>query len=268
MADKHTSSDLAQAFSTVEGLGAPVASFFTIRKNRWIGVVAAIVFFLISIVILCSGLFVAFQAYAQYGMAAVSNTLRVPLLVVLSAFILGVIIIVFSMIDRRGAIAVYEGGLAYLSDKQMQTRRWDEIGQFYVSIKKSLWGDTDYFYMIKNQDGSRFSFDNHFENVGELGRLVSENITPLQYQSAAASYNDGKDVFFGRVAFNQTTIKINNKSFAWGDVERITLQKGNLRVFKKDGNFLSHASISAASIPNLDTLLLMTEQIAGIEIGA
>jgi hypothetical protein len=268
MPNKRTSVDFSQAFSTVEGLGAPVAYFSSIPKSRTVGITAAVILFLTSLVIFCSGAITAYQVYTQYGIAVVSNTLRAPVLIALLVLFICVLVIIFTLVERHDIVAVFEGGLAYKSEKLIQSLRWDEIAQVFVSISKGIWGGPNNLYTIKGENGLRLSIDDHFENVEEFGRLISENITPLKYQSAAANYNDGQDVLFGKVVVNQSALKINSRIFAWGEIERIRLQKGSLRVFKKDGNFLSTASIPAASIPNLDTLLLVIEQIAGIEIGA
>jgi hypothetical protein len=74
-------------------------------------------------------------------------------------------------------------------------------------------------------------------------------------------------LIFGPVAVSKAGIQIGKKTSPWMDVKQVSVQRGILKVAKKDGGRFSGASAAAASIPNLGVLLAIIHQTVDAKTG-
>ena len=150
--------------------------------------------------------------------------------------------------------------------------RWEEIGEFYLSITRNFsYGiptGTTYLYTVKKLGGGKLVFDNRFENVAAPGRPDrTEYILPIQYQLAADIYNSGQTASFGPVAISRAGLTISKKTYPWNEIEQVSVQQGIFKVSKKGGGWFSGASTPVASIPNLEAMLSIIDQVVGVKVG-
>jgi len=104
--------------------------------------------------------------------------------------------------------------------------------------------------------------------VEELAATIRKNIFPLLYDKYAQAYNGGQTCTFGPVKISKAEgIQIGKKIYPWAEVEQVAIKKGILSVKKKDGGWFSGAKATASSIPNLEVLLAIIDQVAGLHTG-
>jgi hypothetical protein len=74
-------------------------------------------------------------------------------------------------------------------------------------------------------------------------------------------------LIFGPVAVSKAGIRIGKKTYPWMDVKQVSVQRGILKVAKKDSGWFSGASAAASVIPNLSVLLNIIYQVVGLKTG-
>lgn len=55
------------------------------------------------------------------------------------------------------------------------------------------------------------------------------------------------------------------KTIPWNEVKEVSLKRGELKVSRKNGGFLSGTTVPAPSIPNLRILLAIIDQVVGLK---
>jgi len=149
--------------------------------------------------------------------------------------------------------------------------RWEEIGEFYLSIARQLSFNiptrTTYLYTVNKLGGGKLVFDNRFERIQHLGSLIGRNILPIQYKLAADVYNSGQAASFGPVVVSRAGLTVSKKTYPWTEIEQVSVQQGMFKISKKGGGWFSGASTSVASIPNLEAMLSIIDQVVGVKVG-
>jgi hypothetical protein len=262
---------LPEAFSSVTGLGTPVDYFPRNQMNRLAVSIGAAVLWLASLISCGWGLDAAYGSYQRYGPAVIYSQSYLPLFIAAGLFVGGVALIWYAIANRGKCIVVYENGLVYADRNGLQPMRWEEIGEFYLSITRNysygISTGTTYHYTIRKLNGGRLAFDNRFERVQNLGGLIGRHTLPIQYKLAADIYNSGQTASFGPVAISRAGLTVNRKTYPWNDIEQVSLQQGIFKVSKKGGGWFSGASTPVSSIPNLEAMLSIIDQVVGVKVG-
>ena len=271
MSSAPTRIELPEAFLSVTGLGTPVDFFRLSRTNRLIAPVAAAMLVIASAFSCGWGMDVAYGAYRQYGPAVIYDLSLLPFAVTLGLLLAGVGV-AWSAISNRGkCAAVYEKGLVYLDRSGLQPLRWEEVGEFYISIIRNysygVQTGTSYRYTLRKINGGRLVFDNRFERVAHLGSLIGRNTLPIQYKLAADIYNSGQTASFGPVQISRAGLTSSKKTYPWNDIGQVSVQQGLFKVSKKGGGWFSGASTPVSAIPNLEAMLSIIDQVVGVKVG-
>jgi uncharacterized protein DUF6585 len=262
---------LPEAFSSVFGLGTPVAFFPAGKGARWGGLSAAIIFLLGSFVVVGVGLFTTFSDVQQYGPAMLSKDIGAPLIFGGVLFLIALFAGWYAYTNWNRAVAVYSNGFAYNDNKGLQTWHWEEVDQFLAAITRhytnGIYTGTTYTYTLRKADGGKVVFDNRIKKVQDLGPMIERATTPNLHKRAVDAYNVGQTVLFGPVALNKGGITFGKKSYPWSEVAQVSINKGILQVSKKGGGMFSGASAAASTIPNLAVLLSIVDQVVGVKAG-
>jgi Family of unknown function (DUF6585) len=263
--------ELPEAFLSVTGLGAPVDYFPQSKSSRLTAPILAGLLIVGSIVSCGWSLDTGYGAYLHYGPAVVYDLATPPLFIAMGLFVFGIFLIGFSIANRGKSAVVYEKGLACQGRTGLESMRWEEIGEFYLSVTQHMsYGiptGTTYQYTVKQLNGGRFVFDNRYQNVQHLGGFIGRHILPIQYQLAADIYNSGQTASFGPVAISRAGLVVAKKTYPWNEIEQVSIQKGIFKVSKKGGGWFSGASTPVASIPNLEAMLSIIDQVVGVKVG-
>jgi hypothetical protein len=261
-----------KAFASVEPeLGAP-KRYFPVRRLYRTG--SLVIFFCLlggSAVVFLNGLSITYQAYQKHGPVMIEDSLTIPGIVALVLFLAGLAAGWWAFKNWSKGVAVYERGFAVHDWKGLRLWRWEEVLSITAAVLHPLGSGISagmtHTYLLTNYQNQRLILDEATAKVEELARLIQEAIYPALYDQAASQYNAGRELFFGPVIISKGGIQIGNKKVAWAEVQQVLMQQGVLKVSKKEGEWFSGASAPASAIPNLNVLLEIIQQVAGLKIG-
>ena len=256
------------------GLGAPVDYFPLSRTSRLIAPIMAAVLMIIASAITCGwGVDTGYGGYLRYGLASVYDLMSVPVIFTVGLFIGG--IATGLVCARQSAAGVWwfmKKVWSIRTAAGLQPVRWEEIGEFYLSITRQfqLWHphrDDPITTRLKSRAAGSWCSIIAIENVQHLGGLIGRNILPIQYKLAADVYNSGQTASFGPVAVSRAGLTVSKKTYPWNEIEQVSVHDGVFKVSKKGGGWFSGASTPVASIPNLEAMLSIIDQVVGVKVG-
>ena len=257
------------AFLPVIGLGVPRDYFPVKNWHRWGNLALFSLLLIGATLVFIYGVYTTFVATVQHGPAMIDDKLLGPLVIAFILFALGLLAGWGAYAHWNKGVASYERGFAYNDWKGIQIWRWEDVVLMKSAITRHytnwIYTGTTHVYTLYNRQNQRLVLSDSFENVEELAKNIDQNIFPLLYAHAADQYNTGQSVIFGLVAISKTGIVIGKKTYPWTDVKEVSIRRGILKVFKKDGGWFSGASASASVIPNLRVLLTIIRQVVSLK---
>ncbi len=257
--------------STVIDLGAPVR-YFPVRKLARIGsLVASLVSLLGGAVALMVGLVQAYSAYQQHGLVVLWEPLIVPGIISI-VLLLCAVLAGWSAYDNwKKGILLYEQGLAVRNRRGIRTWRWTEILSLKTRLTRNytngIYTGTTHAYTLMDRQNEKLVLNDAIAKVEELAASIEQNIFPLLYAPAAQQYNNGQALEFGPVAISKTGMYFGKKTIPWEEIKEVSLHHGELKISQKTGGWFSGARLPAPAIPNLQVLLAILNQVAGIKTG-
>jgi hypothetical protein len=265
-----TTPQVPNAFSDVFGLGTPLTVYPAKKTSRWGALLFALLLFAGSGVALLWGAYNAYTRSMQFGPAVAIPSLTVPWIAAAVLFLIALIVALVAFSNWRKVAVVYQSGMAYRDRKGLRAWRWDEFGSMTSAVTKhytnGVYTGTSHLYTLVKKDGERFAVNDTIAQVENLAAEIRQNIFPLLYEKFAQSYNQGQTCQFGPVQLSKASgIKVGKKAYSWDQVEQVAIQKGVLSVKKKGGGWFSGASATAASIPNLEVMLSIIDQVVGLQ---
>jgi hypothetical protein len=256
-------------FSSQSSLGGALATFPLRKGRRWAALVAALIFLAAAAGVQIYGLYLACQGWKRYGAAVVGAAISWPLAIAAGLFLLSLACAAIAYANRAKAILLHQNGFAYRDRRGLHPWRWREVAALRSAITRhevfGIHAGTMHAYTVENRSGEQITLDDSFSRVEELGRSIEENTFPLLFEQAAQQYDSGRNSSFGPVTVSKAGIQVGRKSYAWGEVQRVSIRRGVLRIAQKGGGPFSGAKIALASIPNLRVLVNIIRQVVKIE---
>jgi Family of unknown function (DUF6585) len=260
-----------EEFSNVMGLGAPREWFKPRPLSRVLNLVWSFLFLGGAAALLIYGVSDTLTAVRQHGTAVIDDRLVMPLIGALVLFLIGLALAWWSYSNWKKAAVVYERGFALFDRKGLHPWRWEEIVSLTAAVTRhytnGIYTHTTHAYTLLNRQNEKLVLTDALKNVVGLAALIEQSIFPLLYPREAERYNRGETVSFGPVAINKSGIVIGKKTYGWGEVGQVSVEKGFLKVSKKDGGWFSGTSALVSSIPNLQVLLSILSQVVGVKAG-
>jgi hypothetical protein len=260
-----------EQFVGVYGLGSALEVYPVSAANRWVSAIFGVILIGGAGLAAIYGIYDASVQVAKYGPVMFSKTIVPPLVIAALMLLFGVLAAVNAFLNWNKAVVVYEKGLAYSDNKGVQTWGWHEVEWFYVAITKhyynGIYTGTSYLYTFQKADGSRLKLDNKFKRIEALGRLAGQKVAPYQYDRLLQKLRNGQTVQLGSVAINKDSIVVGKKTYPWNEVEQVGIQKGYMSIKKRGGGWFSGASAPVSTIPNLDALFAVVNQIVKVKTG-
>jgi len=267
-----TTSHVPEAFSDVFSLGAPVAVYPAKKTSRWGSFLFMLIFFAGAGAALLWGAYNAYVRYLKFGPAIVIPSLTFPWILAAALFVIALVVAWNAYNNWKKTAVLYQNGLAYRDRQGLRVWRWDEFNSMTSNVTKhytnGIYTGTTHVYKLANKNGERFSVNDTITNVEGLATDIRQNIFPLLYEEYARAYNQGQACWFGSVKLSKEMgIQVGNKEYPWDQVEQVSIQRGVLSVKKKDGGWFSGASATAGTIPNLEVMLSIIDQVVGLQSG-
>jgi hypothetical protein len=265
------SMQVPEQFSSVYGLGMPTGVFPAGSSSRWVSAVAGFLLLGGAALALLYGIYDSYVQTATYGPAVFQRVIIPPVCIAGILFLIGAVLAISAFVNWNKAVVVYEKGLAYHDRRGLQIWRWEEVNHFFIAITKHYYNGiptgTSYLYTLKKADGSQLKLDNKLAKIQDLGRMIQQNIFPIQYERLLQALKNGQTVTLGTVILSEDGIDIGKKAFTWAEVEQVDIQAGFVSIKKKGGGWFSGASAPVAAIPNLEAMLAVVDQIVGVKAG-
>jgi energy-coupling factor transporter transmembrane protein EcfT len=262
---------LPEAFSSLSSLGG-VVEFFPLRKGkRWASLILALILLIGSTGVLVYGIYVAYLGWGRYGAAVVGEALFWPLVVTAGLFLLSLLFAWIAYANWAKAIALYQNGFAYKDRCGLRIWRWKDVAALRMAVTRhdvfGIYTGTTHVYSVENRNGNQLVLNDGFNRVEELARAIEEKTFPSLFEQASQQYNAGRNLTFGPVMVNQAAIQIGKKSYAWDEVQQVTVQRGYLHIARKEGGLFSGAKTALAGILNLRVLLSLISQVVRVKVG-
>lgn len=200
--------------------------------------------------------------------ASVSSDDRPPVMILAGFVLLVGWVMIESWLRSRGlSVQVFADGLVRSQYGKSVVVRWDEIAGVWQAITKhyynGIYTGTTHAYTVQKADGTQTKFNDTLKNVEELGNTIQQEVTKRLLPRAAATYNNGGTVSFGKLAISPMGLSWGDKSLPWAEIQGVQVNKGVLSV-KKQGKWLKWANIPVATIPNLLVALTLIDRITGV----
>ncbi len=264
-----TNLQIPASFSEVFGLGGALAVYPAKKGSRWGGLIGALLFLGGALAAFAGGLYYAYDRSQRLGPVMFWRSLSGPWIAAAFFFVLGVLLAWSAFSNWKKAALVYQGGLAVRDRKGLHLWRWEEFVSLTAAVTKhytnGIYTGTTHQYTLVKKDGEKLVLNDTFAQVEALAGQVQQAVLPLLYKAYAEQYNAGQVCAFGPVRISKAGgIQINKKEYPWDQVAQVTIERGVLSVKKKDGGWFSGANATASTIPNLEVLLLLVDQVVGV----
>ncbi len=260
---------LPEAFRSVLGLG-PFKRYFAVKKfSRGGNVILALFLLACAAAVAAYGVYDAYWWTQRNGLVMFMDKLTGPAIIALLLFLIAFLPTVSAYHHWKMGAVVYEKGFAYRDRKGIRTWRWEDLISLTAAVTRhytnGVYTGTTHRYTLIDRKNGRLVLGDVINQIEELSRAIEEGIFPILYDRAIGCYNAGESLTFGPVVLNKIGIQIGSKMYPWNDVKQVSIQRGILRVSKRDGGLFSGARAAASTIPNLRVLLSIVDQIVGIK---
>jgi hypothetical protein len=258
-----------QIYNSIIGMGAS-HSYFPVRNwNRRGSLAFCFLFLAGAVLVILYGVYQAILATRLHGPAMIDDKLTGPFGISLIMFALGLLAGWNAFVNWNKGIVVFERGFAYRDRKGFQIWQWEEIVSLTSAITRhytnGIYTGTTHRYTLFNCQNVRLVLTDSFSKVEQLAQEIDENIFPILYGSAASQFNTGQALVFGPVVISKAGIVIGRKTYPWTDVREVSIQRGILKVSRKEGGWFRGARTAAALIPNLSVLLAIIHQVVDVK---
>lgn len=230
-------------------LGMPTAEYKPgFSTSKIIGIVTLLVLIVGSIVI-----------------GIISSQLAIFLIIAGSSFALLLGFLVDTFLSRDKRVYVCPGGLLYLHGKKIEAIRWDQVEAVWQRVVRrssvGIKGAAAHLYTLRRNDGAKFKFDDHLDNVEALGNTIVMETASLLWSRCIAAYQAGQTVAFGRFSLNQQGVIYGKELLPWQQVKEIQTDRGFI-VIQKAGN-PSHRlqTVAVSQIPNFNVFMALVDSI-------
>lgn len=262
---------LPEVFSNVIGLGTPGAWHPAKKWHRTGNLVVGLLLLGAGMVVVLYGVYATVTAWQKHGTAMIDDTFFLPGVGGMVLLLLGMAAGLGAYLNWNKGVVVYDKGFAYRDRKGVQNWTWEEIHSLNAAVTRhytnGIYTGTTHQYTLLNRNGGKLVFSDALTKVEDLAAVIEQAIFPRLYAQAAEQYNSGQAISFGPAEIRKSGITIGKKTYPWPEVGQVSMERGFLRVSKKDGGWFSGASAPASAIPNLRVLLSIIDQVIGVKTG-
>jgi len=239
----------------------PLIAAYRYRPLRWREMLLYLGVGLLAVGIpLTYGIIKYRDGYNNHGELAAITWSRPWFLVAVFALISCSLLLVHRLRLAGRYIAIHQKGL-YLVVQQVFVLRWEEIsGIATAAFQPSFFGirrGIRYRATIFPNLGRTMVINGPYEKLPECITHLKARLYPLLTAELRPTFMDGKWVYFGPVAIQRDTLRLQKKQIPWDEVSRVSVAKGNLVV-----ELVDHSSkrIPVDQIPNIEILLQLIDQ--------
>ncbi len=264
-----TNPEIPEQFTNVFGMGMPKKIYKVKNRTRWLNLVLGVFFLLVTLLLGVVGVSEIYTQVNQHG-GVLLETLITYVVGAGVCFLLAVYLFWVVYSNWNKALVTYTNGFAYSDRKGISAWRWDEIESIKSNITRhytnGIYTGTTHVYTLMKQTGEKLAINDALQKVEDAASDLRAGAYPTLYQKYAGIYNTGQPVCFGPVTISRTGgIQVGKKIYPWEQVKQVSISRGYISIAKKDGGLFSGASVQASNVPNLELMLSIIDQVAGIK---
>ncbi len=264
-----------EVFSSVINLGGLQKVYPGKKSGRWGNLIGTLFFLGVAAAAWLYSLWMMYTLWQRGTVVLQRNfgdDILPPFLIGSFFFLVGILLAWSAFSNWKKSAALYRDGFAYVDRKGVKSWNFEQVTGMTAAVTKhyrnGIYTGTTHVYTLWNKAGDRMNINDAIQGVEELASGIRKGIYPHLYQAAANAYNAGKPVQFGAVTISKANgLQMKKKAYPWNEVKEVKIQKGILKVAKKGGGWFSGTNIAVSTIPNLDVLLSMIDQIVGLKSG-
>jgi len=115
-----------------------------------------------------------------------------------------------------------------------------------------------YAYTLQLRDGTKYTLTRLNINQESLGKLIKEQVVPLQLPAAITAYQGEQTLTFGQVQVSQQGIVVDTRRLPWSQVKSVSLQGDRLVIYDITQRKPWY-KLKARHIPNLFLLFALAD---------
>jgi hypothetical protein len=248
-------------------LGRRVSVHLARRRGRWVWFSLALALLLAGFSALVIALQTGYEAYGQFGPAAVGAVVLTPVMLMLTAWLLGGLFLWIGLRREPRAVAIYELGLAWRDREGVRSWAWSDLVTVTAQLtRREFLGillDASRRYVIECRDGGKAVLDDAWKQVDLLAQVVLRESYPSRYAEAAGRLEAGTPVMFGPLLLGGAGIQLEKVNLAWDEIEALIVRRGKVRMMRTGGKTYA---VDAGQVGNLDVLLALLEQQVQVRV--
>jgi len=144
--------------------------------------------------------------------------------------------------------------------------RWEDIAiiwrnsgtTWYNRRQMSNLIQSMYAHTLQLHNGDKYTLTRFNINQETLGKIIKEQIVPLQTAAIIPAFRAGQTITFGTVQTNQQGIAVNKRVLSWSQIKSVALQ-GNRLVIYDITQRTPWCRLPAERIPNLFLLFALAD---------
>ncbi len=261
--------EIPAQFSALFGMGTPIRLYLVKKTTKYVNAFLGVLFLLAAAALFLFGAYYTYDLISTHGSAMLWSTFAPFLIGSVVVGLLGLWMVWSAFSNWKKALMIYQNGFAYSDRKGVTNWNWQDVASIKAAVTKhytnGIYTGTTHIYTIENRTGEKIMVNDSITKVEEAAKDLRSNVFPILYQSFSQAYNSGQPVCFGPVTLSRTSgILIGKKSYTWDQVKKVSISNGMISVAKKDGGWFSGAAVQASSVPNLEVMLSIVDQVVGI----
>jgi hypothetical protein len=165
-------------------------------------------------------------------------------------------------------VAVFDRGFAIARGDDLRQVPWDEVAAVWQSVVKhtsnGIVTGITHKYILQLTDDTRFTLDEKYKGVEELGKAIQINVTNSLYPRYRAALESGSRLEFGPLALDLQKLYAGKKSLIWNEMQSIRFHGGWVYV-KRNQEWLPWANVGISQIPNFFIFYLLLKNFITVE---
>jgi hypothetical protein len=200
-------------------------------------------------------------AFVQYGSVAAELRSRPWFIVGATMLVFFAFLILYWIANAKRFIAIYKNGVAFhLFPSRGHFFRWNDLAGISIEIVRTrLFGltlSTQYQAYLFPNVGRPIHIPQKIKDLPELVSRIKASLYPRLKPAIFENFKAGHWVYFGPIAIQQKSFRINRRAYPLSELESINVTGGFLLVqFRNNGLH----RLSILRIPNLELLLQLIQ---------
>ena len=246
--------DTDSPFIGIIGLGNLKGEYSNAGRGRWFRVTFGVLCLLATPALVLLAAFVGYDTYNNSGLYKVADSLILPLIFALVAFVIGASVLISAWRNWRIAAALYDNGVAYQTRTGIQQASWSDMTAVWQRVTRhytnGVYTGTTHQYTIQTNSGQKLVLDDRLgKKVEELGNAVQRGATGALFPRFIQALQNGQRVDFGPLAMDNQKLYAGKKELRWDEIKAVKVNKGVISV-KKDQGWFNWTTVTVPQVPN------------------